>query len=157
MTYLYRGVTKRGDEELGGVLQSRGRDAEIAIMADGQFNADGTATAGMTVENAARAHQIMAGLYGGSCMSFTKSIEVALDFATNHFSEPGYIYTVDASDIQSHGIDSRSFADPRHPAEEEVTLIQTTGGPIPAAVIVSKVLVDRDGRPYREEATSPRD
>jgi hypothetical protein len=147
MAYLYRGVNRRLDDELGGVLKPHGTAPAVAILADGSFYADGTATYGETTENAARAHQIRAGLYGGSFVSFTRSREVALDFATKGFAEPGFIYTIDASNLEAHGVTAHSFRDPRHPNEDEVSLSHAAGGPIPAVLIVSKQLVDRDGLP----------
>ncbi|MGE8268009.1 MAG: hypothetical protein ACN6PT_03475 [Stenotrophomonas geniculata] len=145
MAILFRGVTKRTDEALNGVIAPHGSASAVAILADGGFLADGTATAGETVDNAARAHQIKAGLYGGSFVSFTTNREVAIDFATNHFSEPGYVYVIDASDLAGHCVEAKSFSDPKHPGEDEVSLRHLHGGPIPQTLIVRKILVDRDG------------
>jgi len=100
-----------------------------------------------TIENAARAHQIRAGLYGGSFVSFTRTREVALDFATNGFAEAGSIYTIDDANLAAQGVISHGFPDPRHPNEDEVSLSHIDGAPIPAVLIFRKQLVDRDGIP----------
>lgn len=146
MALLYRGVSKAIDVANGGRIMQRGGAPAVAIRADDRFLADGTMTAGETFENAARAHRLESGLYGGSVVSFTRDATEAHRFATSNFSEPGVVYVVDEALLEQHGILTWEGQDVEWAEEQEVSLSAPDGGDVPPAVVVRKYEVDSQGR-----------
>ncbi|NWF33138.1 hypothetical protein HH110_08775 [Stenotrophomonas sp. SAM-B] len=146
MALLYRGVSKVLDSQNGGKLLPRGTKSEVAILADGEFLADGTFFASSTVENAARLHRKISGSHGGSYVSFTTDREVALQFATNRFSESGWIYVVDDQLLSAHDVIAWVGEDAEWAEEAEVSLSTKDGKVLPAGIVVDRYEVDRKGR-----------
>ncbi|WP_414488057.1 hypothetical protein [Stenotrophomonas maltophilia] len=146
MALLYRGVSKAIDDGNGGRIKPHGSAPKVAVLADGRFLCDGTITLGETFENAARAHRLESGLYGGSVVSFTRDATEAHRFATSNFSEQGVVYVVDEALFEKHGILAWEGEDVEWADEQEVSLSAPDGGDIPPAIVVRKYEVDSQGR-----------
>ncbi len=143
---LYRGVNKLDDQKNGGRLLSKGSAANVAPLLDGKWKLDGSFRYGPCEENTARAQQIDSGLYGGSGISTSRSEKTAIHFATSGRIEEGYVYVIDEASLQSANVTAHEFADPLYPHEVEVTLIEKSGLPLPACVIIEKYAVTSDGK-----------
>jgi hypothetical protein len=145
MAYLYRGVNCRLYDELRGELKPRGDKPAVAVRHDGKFKYDGTWTYGSTTDNAARAHRKQSGLYGGSFVSFTRDIVEACRFATEGFTEPGWIYVVDPTLLDAAGVIMWEADDAEWADEQEVSLSARDGSSIPPGVVVEQYQVDARG------------
>lgn len=150
---LYRGVNKGEDEKNAGRLLPKGSRLEVVAKLDGKWKLDGKFLLGACESNTARAHHIESGLYGGSGISTSRSESEAIKFATLELREDGvcykaegYIYVIDESLLEAAGVTAHKFSDPEYPYEEEVTLIEKSGGPLPESVIVEKYAVNRNGK-----------
>lgn len=117
----------------------------VAVMHDGKARCDGKFVYGPTADNTARAHHIESGLYGGCGVSTSRSEEKAIFFATSGHVEEGYVYVIDEGRLEAANVRAHEFPDPEHPHEQEVTLIELSGGAIPLSVVVEKYAVDADG------------
>lgn len=142
---LYRGVSKKMDSALNGKLIPKGDSSEVTARYDGKIKYDGTFTYGMSENNAARAQQIESGLYDNCFISTTKNEKMAILFATNKFTEPGFVYVLDSSLFSTHHVRSKEFPDPLYPSEMEISIRDVNCGPIPNSVIISKYEVDIKG------------
>lgn len=143
---LYRGVNKLDDEKNGGRLLPKGNVATVVPLLDGKWRLDGSFRYGPCEANTARAHQIDSGLYGGSGISTSRSEETAIHFATSGRTEEGYVYVIDEASLQSANVAAHEFADPLHPHEVEVTLIEKSGLALPACVVHEKYAVTSEGK-----------
>lgn len=112
MAFFYRGVSKQQDLECGGHLVPKGRSSKFVARYDGNLRYDGTFTYSKTEDNAARAHQIQSGLYDGCFVSTTKDLEVATRFATNVYTQEGWIYVIDTTLFEWFGISFKEFERP---------------------------------------------
>lgn len=142
---LYRGVNKRLDEKNGGRLLPYGDKTNVVPKADGKWKADGRFKAGRCMTNTARAHHIEPGLYGGAGVSSSRSLEVAIRFATYDYTEEGYVYVIDEGLLSELGVYAQEFQDPLVPGEREVTLIEKSGEALPAELIIEKRYVSANG------------
>lgn len=143
---LYRGINKRADEANAGRLLPKGNSVEVVPKADGKWKFDGTFKCGPCESNTARAHQIESGLYGGCGISTSRSEQIAIRFATYDGTEDGYVYVIDEELLEGAGVIAYEFPDPLNPHEQEVTLIEKSGGSLPESVIVEKFAVSSDGK-----------
>jgi len=143
---LYRGINKSADEKNGGKLTPKGRIAEVVPLMDGRWRFDGKFKYGPCQTNTARAHHIDSGLYGGCGISTSRLEAVAIRFATSDYTEEGFVYVIREDLLAGAGVTAHEFDDPLEPQEKEVTLIENTGGAIPAEVIVEKYEVTSDGQ-----------
>lgn len=98
MAKLFRGVSRELDRRNGGRLCSRGHQAAVVmrygdwihgVKHDGKFNY------GPSENNAVRAHQLKTGLNGECYVSFSRSLEVAIRFATLDGAVSGFVYVID--------------------------------------------------------------
>lgn len=142
---LYRGVNKIADELNGGCLIPKGNSVKVTPLADGRSNYGGTFKYGPCESNAARAHQIYSGLYGGCGVSTTRAEERAIFFATSGHLEDGYVYVIDESLLTGANVSCYEFSDSLYPEEMEVTLIEHSGGNIPNHVVIKKYSVTASG------------
>lgn len=142
---LYRGVNKIDDARNGGEIVAKGTDSEAAILMDGRCLFDGSFKMGPCQTNTARAHQIEGGLYGGAGISTTRAEREAVRFATSGFTEEGFVYVLNEEHLESAGVAVHEFDDPLYPHEQEVTLIVSGGGPLPAALVIEKYEVSFEG------------
>ncbi|HEY6644108.1 hypothetical protein [Povalibacter sp.] len=142
---LYRGVDELADLANKGRLLPKGNVLAVVPRYDGKTRHDGKFTYGPSQSNTARAQHVDSGLYGGCGISTTRSEERAVFFATAGYMQDGYVYVIDESRLSTASISFQEFADPQYPHEQEVTLIEQTGGAIPDSVIVEKYAVQTDG------------
>jgi hypothetical protein len=147
---LYRGVDEFTDRKNGGRLVPKGTAVEVTPVFDGKWAFDGKFNFGASQNNTARAHQIDSGLYGGCGVSTTRSEEKAVFFATYNNSRDGYVYVIDEDLLRDASIDCYEFQDPEYPDEEEVTLIENAGGPLPDSIIVEKYALHANGTRKRK-------
>lgn len=143
---LYRGINKQADEANNGHLLPKGNSVEVVPKLDGKWKLDGTFRRGPCESNTARVHQFESGLYGGCGISTSRSEEIAIRFATIECTEDGYVYVIDEELLEGAGVVAYEFTDPMNPHEQEVTLIEKSGGSLPESVIVEKYAVDSDGK-----------
>lgn len=151
---LYRGVRLEMHRALEGRISPRGDQIEVVPRYDGTWSYDGTFTYGYSEDNAARAHHIENGKWGGCFVSTTRNYEVAKYFATTDaqgLSCQGVVYFIDDSLFDLHGVVSKSFDDPLYPEEEEVSIRASDAGDIPTSVIVDIREVGCPGRYIRQE------
>jgi hypothetical protein len=145
MTLLYRGVSKRVDSILNGQIKPKGYKSEVTAYHDGKIKYDGTFTHGESEDNAVRAQQIESGLYDNCFISTTKDEKTAIRFATNGYSESGWVYIIDSSIFKDCGVTSKEFPDPKYPHEMEVSIMAKDCGYIPEVVIIGKYEVNPNG------------
>ena len=142
MGKLYRGVCQANDECNEGKLKPKGSKSEVAPRCDGKWKLNGKLKIGETENNAARAHQIESGLYGGCFVSFTRCKSVAEHYATTDHSKnersPGYVYVIDEDLLSKYGVTAIEFSDPEHPDNKEVSLRAKDGGNLPPEIIIEK-------------------
>ena len=143
---LYRGINKRADEANDGRLLPKGNSVEVVPLLDGRWKLDGKFKLGHCESNTARAHQIESGLYNGCGISTSRSESRAINFATCNSTKDGYVYIIDEKLLEGANIIAYEFPDPLYPDEQEVTLIEKSGGLLPKAVIVEKYSVSSDGK-----------
>jgi hypothetical protein len=142
---LYRGVDELTDGANGGRLVPKGTTVAAAPRYDGKIRHDGKFNYGHSQSNTARAHQIESGLYEGCGVSTSRSEERAVIFATSGNTQDGYVYVIDESRLSEASVTCHEFSDLEHPHEQEVTLIEQSGGAIPEFVVVEKYAVNADG------------
>lgn len=143
---LYRGINKQADEANSGCLLPKGNSVEVVPKVDGKWKLDGKFKCGPCESNTARAHQIDSGLYGGCGISTSRSEPMAIRFATTDYTEDGYVYVIDEKLLEGANVVAYEFPDPLNPHEQEVTLIEKSGGSLPEVVIVEKYAVSSDGK-----------
>ena len=145
MSFLYRGVSKKIDFLLKGQLIPKGSQPKVISKYDGKIKYDGSFTYGESEDNAVRAHHIESGLYGGCYISTTKDKPRAAYFATSKYTEDGWVYVLDSSLFEMHGVTTKEYPDPLYPEELEVSIRASDCGPIPQSVVVEKYEVDYQG------------
>lgn len=145
MNLLYRGVSKKLDTRLNGLLVPKGSKAKVVPRYDGKITYDETFTYGESEDNTVRGQHIETSLYGGCYISTTKKVELAVLFATHKFSEDGWVYVLDSSLFDKFGVTSKEFPDPLYPDEFEVSIRASDCGHIPSEVIVNKYEVNSNG------------
>ena len=142
---LYRGGCLAYDEFNQGELKPKGNKSEVAPRCDGKWKLNGKFKIGETEGNAARAHQMESGLYGGCFVSFTRCRVVAEHYATTDSSKnersPGYVYVVDEELLEKYGVTAIELPDPEVPSNKEVSLRAKDGGNLPHAIIIEKFKV----------------
>lgn len=143
---LYRGVNKILDEQNGGFLLPLGSVVEVTPLRDGRIHRDGRFRRVPCESNTARAHQIDTGLYGGCGVSTSRSEDRAIFFATSGRTENGFVYVIDESRLAEVNVSAYEFSDPIYPHEQEVTLIERSGGALPQSIILDKYEVDHTGQ-----------
>lgn len=140
MSYLYRGVSEADDDTNGGELVPGGNTSEVSVRY-GDGSRYGQVTYGESEINTARAHQIESGRYDGCFVSTTRSYSEAEKFATTGNLVDGYIYVIDESLFDEHGVVAIEFEDSEELHEQEVSIRASDNGVIPEAVIVDKIEV----------------
>lgn len=143
---LYRGINKQADEANAGCLSPKGNSVDVVPKTDGKWKLDGTFKYGSCESNTVRAHHIESGLYGGCGISTSRSEQIAIHFATRERTEDGYVYVIDEELLEEAGVVAYEFPDPLYRDEQEVTLIEKSGGSLPESVIVEKYEVGSDGK-----------
>lgn len=129
----------------GGRLAPRGTAVAVVPRCDGKVKHDGKFNYGHSESNTARAHQIESGLYEGCGVSTSRSEARAIFYATSGNTEDGYVYVIDESRLLQAGVTRHDFLDPELGRDQEVTLIEKSGGVIPDFVVVEKYAVNTDG------------
>lgn len=142
---LYRGVHDAMDSANNGHVFPGGKTRKVITKFDGTITYNGQFTLGQTTANAARAHQLETGTYDALCISTSRSLHTASQFATAGNSSSGWVYVIDEALLPLHGISTEEFQDAEHPEECEVTLIPQSYGPLPLEVIVDKLRVNSRG------------
>lgn len=143
---LYRGVSISQDIDNHAEILPKGNLVKVTPIIDGTWRLDGKMVIGSSVSNTARAHHIKSGHWGGGGVSASRCEKVAAYFATNGFKEEGFIYVIDESSLDIHGVLKQEFADPVYPDEQEVTLIVSEGNKLPKELIVEKYGVNSEGK-----------
>lgn len=147
MAYLYRGVSVVMDQMNECQLRPKGNrsavnmtygDGVIGMMHDGKF------TYGESEDNAARGHQLQSGLHNGCFLSFTRSLDMAIKFATDEHTVQGFVYVVDEERLVNYGVVAKEYPDPEYPAEMEVSLRAIDNGDLPSQIIVAKEFKDAE-------------
>lgn len=136
---LYRGMRLVRHIASEGRIIPSGRAKEVVPRFDGTWCLDGTFTLGHSEDNAARAHHIENGKWGGCFVSTSRNREVAKYFATTdeHGRKyKGVVYHIDESLFDQFGVVSREFGDPLYPEEQEVSIRAEDGEEIPLEVVV---------------------
>jgi len=146
MSKLYRGVNKTLDSKNGGNLLPKGKTVKVVPLHDGKIKYDGTFVAGACESNTTRAKQIDNGLYDGCGISTSRSEDIAINFATSGNMEDGFVYVIDENKLIQEGVNPYEFSNPENPHEEEVTLIEKSGGALPHSIILEKYEVSSDGK-----------
>lgn len=126
MNKLYRGVSKKLDDKLNRKIIGKN-------MTIGDF------TIGKSEDNTVRLHHIESGLEGGCAISTTTSLEVAKEFATNKYTEDGYVYILNRDILEEYSIQAIELNNPLYPDEAEVSLIVSDCQEISEAVIIEKI------------------
>ncbi len=140
---LYRGVNEHLDRLNDGQLRPKGNRIEINMTrADGDLGMkrDGKFSRGRTEDNAARGHQLQSGLHDGCFLSFTRSLQVAIHFATNNNTKKGFVYIVDEDRLAIFGVLAKEYSEQTHPEEMEVSLRASDGGDLSMQIVVEKIL-----------------
>lgn len=143
---LYRGINKILDAENGGQLLPKGKIVKVTPKLDGKWHLNGTFRIGPCEPNTARAHQIDSGLYDGCGISTSRSGKKAIYFATTGYAEEGFVYVIDEAQLADANVVPHEFSDPVNSHEDEVTLIERSGGALPKFIIIEKYAVNSDGR-----------
>nr|WP_295446522.1 hypothetical protein [uncultured Thiodictyon sp.] len=133
------------DQAQGGLIKPRGNKKEVMARHDNKITYDGRITYGESEDNAARAHHIETGLYGGCFVSTTRSESRAICFATSDYKEDGWVYVLAPDLFGAHGVTSKEYPDPLYPDEQEVSIRAEDCGVIPPGVIANKYEVTADG------------
>ncbi|WP_418235928.1 hypothetical protein [Cupriavidus malaysiensis] len=152
MGQLYRGVCDALDRANEGRLQPKGRlsavsmtrgDSKLLITQGGNgIPRDGSITRYPSDENAVRSQHIQSGLNDNCFLSFTRSREKALWYATRTIDGErtnGFIYVVDETLLAVHGVTQREVNNAYFPDEMEVSLRATDCGDLPPGIVVKKI------------------
>lgn len=143
MAYLYRGVSLVMDQLNECQLRPKGSQSAVRMTYGDGFvgmRHDGKFTHGNSEDNAARGHQLRSGLHNGCFLSFTRSLDMAIKFATVKNTVQGFVYVVDEERLESYGVVAKEYPDPEYPAEMEVSLRAMDNGNLPSQIIVAKEL-----------------
>lgn len=150
---LYRGVSKKLDVKNEGRILPRGSKVEVVPKLDGKWKLDGKFVLGASIKNTVHAHHIETSLYDGAGISTSASEEIARYFATHEYGEDGvcnrvegYVYVIEQSLLKEAGVTVHKECDPKYPDEQEVTLIEKSGRPLPEFVIIDKYAIDCNGK-----------
>lgn len=121
-------------------LVPKGGKTKVVPVFDGSWKLDGTFTCGPTEDNVARAHRIKSGHWGGAGISASRSLDVAIFFATSGGTCDGYIYVLDddPTHLANANVTAREYLDAINPEHQEVTLIEASGGSLPESLILRK-------------------
>jgi len=141
VTHLFRGVSVDLDALNQGQLRPRGNRDSVAMTYGDDAHGmkyDGKFTHGESEDNAVRAHHLKSGLHNGCYLSFTRSWDVAVHFATCNGTCDGWIYVVDSSLLSEYGVIVREFPDPEFADEFEVSLCAADNGDLPKEIVVAK-------------------
>ena len=136
---LYRGMRLERHVAMDGRIRPIGTQTEVIPLLDGSWSLDGRMTLSLSENNAARAHHIQTGKWGGCFVSTSRSRDMAEFFATNDGAGrrcEGVIYHIDESLFDEFGVVSKEFDDPLHPSQMEVSIRAADGGEIPIQVVV---------------------
>jgi len=145
MALLYRGVSKSIDKANSARLLPKGKNKEIVARADGRIQADGRFNAGPSEKNAVEAHHIETALYDGCFISATRDENRARYFATNKYTESGWVYVIDESLLSKYNVVKGELKDPLYPDEREVSLRAHDNGILPKAICIDKYEVNFRG------------
>jgi hypothetical protein len=151
--YLYRGVSNSHFNKTKGALIPKALHNEFVFTprADGTFTADGSVTAGPSIQNAVLRHQLTQKEYPNgyptSGISTTPKFERAILYATNRFTLPeGIVYKINRKKLEEHKIEefvvSEWVTHPSIPEDEEVILVSNDYGPLPSDIIKEIIKVD---------------
>lgn len=144
MAKLYRGICRRLDDENSGQLKPKGNKAAVIMRRDDNIKRNGHFNRTESEINAARAHQLKTGMHDGCYISFTRSFDIAMRFATQDPTigpSEGFVYELDEDLFDQYGVVSYEFPDPEFPDEEEVSLRAADNGCLPTEIVVTKHLV----------------
>jgi len=137
--YLYRGVSKELDNKLGGKIIGRGNKEELTMLIGKYSDIHiGNFIIGADKKNTARLQHIQNGLENGCAISSSKSLKVAKEFATNHYSTDGYVYIFDREILEKYSVELIDLDEPLHPYEVEITLIVPNCKELPKEAIIDK-------------------
>jgi len=146
INYLYRGVSKRLDKELNEKIRGKGNKEEVAIPIGRYHIRIGDFVIGADRENTVRLHHIESGLEDGCVISTTKSLKVAKEFATNKYTEDGYIYIFNRDILEEYSIKAIEINNPLYPSEVEISLIVSDCKQIPKDVIIAKIEISKKSK-----------
>jgi len=139
-TLLFRGVS-RAVHDAGSGLAPKKPGSFVFSARSGAIRSGQGWRSGTGAGNATLRHQLRQEGYPTSGISTTPSFDRARFYATRGGTVAGYIYTIDRSLFDQHGIRVFVVADivphPSVPEDQEVVLVAGDGGKLPPEVIVS--------------------
>lgn len=144
MAYLYRGVNVQLDEKNKGKLRPKGCEDKTALKIsnapDKAFKIDNEKpwVIGNSEINAQRLHQLEIEGERWAWLSFSRKKQIAINFATSGNTEAGYVYTVDESKLDDHGVVKFEKNYPENAHEIEVSLRAHDNSDLPDEIIVLK-------------------
>ncbi|MBF5037893.1 hypothetical protein INP77_00160 [Methylophilus sp. 13] len=141
---LYRGVSKELDHENDGRLVAKGTNSMVVAKHDGLITYGDNFKYGPCFENTVRAQQMDTKPYSPRAISTSTSAAIAKNFATAGNTTDGFIYVINAERLGEFGVVAITLANPKVPAEKEVTLILGELEFIPQGLIVEKYEVKSD-------------
>ncbi len=155
MAKLYRGVCEELDAANQGRIIPNGTEREV-LMRRGDHeklvDQDGpgifrnsSIDRYPSERNSVRSQHIQSGLNNNCFVSFTRSYELARNFATRSADgerSSGFIYIVDEALFHKYGVVAHELSDPYFPGEMEVSLRAADGGALPDGIVLKKVRVD---------------
>ncbi len=147
--YLYRGFGIGTYETVADSLTPKAPGSfEHVLHYDGSFTHDGSASYGTSARNAVLRHQLNQSGLPTAGISTSSHRERAIFYAIGDGNKhrEGIIITIDRDSLGQHGVVeyvvSDTVVNPSVPEDEEVILVNVSGGSLPLAIVVSEEKVN---------------
>lgn len=147
MNYLYRGVSERMHSDNGGRLITKTQKVfEHCFVAGEGLTCGAGAIVGTSSRNAVIRHQLNQEGFPTSGISTTPHFDRAKFYATKGGEYPtGYVYKIDRALVRANGVQEYIVAEhanfPSIPEDDEVILVASDHGPLPAIIIVEVIVI----------------
>ena len=143
-SFLYRGVNPHLYHSTHGLVPRGFGPFEYTFLADGTIEADGSATAGPSEQNAVLRHELGQEGFPTAGISTTPRVERARIYATGGGRyASGYILRIDRTLLAKMGVKEYVVADwiphPSVPEDAEVVLVANDCGALPPGVVVEVI------------------